>query len=258
MGAGQAGSLAGPRCPVWLALPGGASCHGEKHLPSRLPKAAQAGSRAPSPAPAWGEGAVRVMLWGLRAHPAPQTHTRASTCPLASYRLAKPPPRGHHLPGLGGCGDLDTLETRHPLASPQAAVGTEGLEGRPQLSLYLLLNTEQFCGWHRVSVPAQHRLCSSRKVMRGGSAPKQTVGDVQSSTSARLGRGCSKGTGQDPAPPRLAAGFLPAGAGRRRSRRAARQWADTAVVPAALAGALGSPTSETKVQLQISTPSAPE
>lgn len=74
-----------------------------------------------------------------------------------------------------------------------------------------------------------HRTCSVPPLRRplrdvGGSAPKQTLGGVQISTSARRGRGCSEGVGQDPAPPGLAAGSLPAG----RSRRAAQQWVNTA------------------------------
>lgn len=40
----------------------------------------------------------------------------------------------------------------------------------------------------------------------GGSAPKQTLGDVRIGVSARQGGGCSEGMGQDPAPPGLAAG----------------------------------------------------
>lgn len=44
----------------------GPGCHGERHRPPGLPGAALAGSRVPSPAPAWGKGAVQVMLEGSR------------------------------------------------------------------------------------------------------------------------------------------------------------------------------------------------
>lgn len=60
--------------------------------------------------------------------------------------------------------------------------------------------------------------------------------------------------GAGPCSPWARCWVLPAGAGRGRSCRAAGQWVDTAVV---LSGALGSPTSESEVQLRSSTPSAP-
>lgn len=203
VGAGRGGSPVGPRCPVWLVLCGGVGCHGEKHLPSWLPGAALAGSRVPSPAPSWGEGAVRVMFWGLQTHSAPQPHAQASTCPLASCCWPNALPRGSICQAWGLVETWTAqLGSRcpHSPASPWAAVGT-GAHGdsqcpnRSQLIFHMLLDVGQFWEWHRVSIPAQRSLCSSRYDMWGAQHQNKRL------VISRSAPGCSTGTRQDPAPP---------------------------------------------------------
>lgn len=239
MGAGRGASLAGPRCPVWLALRGGAGCHGGTHLPPWLPGEVLAGGRVPAPAGAWGEGAVREMYGGRGTHPAPQPHAQAP----------KWNPKGlpHQLsPSLGAASrwhcwvlGLGETWTATPRLVPWASGDTGGPRGQPPAQPPLpRVAAGQLWGWRRVGVPAKR--CSAPPSwwpLCGAGSRHQSKHLVTSGSAPAGGEDAPRGPGRT---------LLP--------HPGARQRVDTAAVPAALAGALGSPTSQSKVQLPSSTP----
>lgn len=209
MGSGWGGSLVGPECPVWLALRGGLACHGERHRLPWLPGVTLVGSRVPSPAPAWGEGAVLVMLYGPGTHPEPP-YSPASCHRTNTFLEATPasPGAGRHSQGSG---------VPAPCRWHRRAVGTDSSSAPP-------LNMGEVWQRQGVSVPALRDA--------GGSAPKQHRGR----TGPHRTRLCP------PTGSLLGHCLYEQG----RSCRAARQWADTAAVPGR---ALASSTSKSKVHL---------